>query len=187
MTKFLKRILGISLGTFQRLPLYKYIAKIFSNNIIIKEADNKDLRLFYSSFYKSKKNEKPINISTKDVTRFVAKKSNKIIGFVELVIRTKENTNLKSYWLYSLMVKPFYRGIGIGKLLTQAVIKEANNRRALALYLFVNKKNYKAIRLYSNLGFREKDNLSFEKLTNYKEGCLSSKHLIMEKNLEEQS
>jgi len=151
---FSKNLVYFCLRTIQGINVYRWIARSLQSGTEIKEADAKDMKAFYAWF-------RPTNASFPEshdpnVTNFVAKRKNKIIGFVQLV-RYPENTSFyEGYWLFCLMVRTLYRGMGIGKSLSQLVIERARAEGAKEILLFVYEDNHRAINLYRKLGFNMK-------------------------------
>lgn len=93
-------------------------------------------------------------IIKKEVTDFVAKHGKRKVGYVQL-IRKEISDQSPEYWLFSLTVNIFYRRLGIGRKLTEAVINKAKEEGANTLHLFVYNYNYRAIDFYKRLGFRQ--------------------------------
>lgn len=89
------------------------------------------------------------------VTRFVATRHGRVIGFVELVRHPPEHAPYVGFWLFSLYVfDPLYRGLGIGEALARCVIKLARDGGGEELWLVVNEQNRPATNLYQKLGFK---------------------------------
>lgn len=87
------------------------------------------------------------------VTNFVAKRGNQVLGFVQLVRHPPEHFPYVGAWLFSLVVRARYRGMGIGEALTRRVIEQASAEGARELRLLVYADNAPAINLYRKLGF----------------------------------
>jgi ribosomal protein S18 acetylase RimI-like enzyme len=87
------------------------------------------------------------------VTNYVAKRGNRLFGFVQLVRHPPEHFPYVGAWLFSLVVWGRYRGMGIGEALTRRVIEQAQSEGARELRLLVFADNAPAINLYRKLGF----------------------------------
>lgn len=88
------------------------------------------------------------------VTRFVATRQGRVIGFVELVRHPLDDAPYIGHWLFSLNVlDPKYRGFGIGETLARRVIQTARDEGGGDLWLIVGETNLPAIHLYRKLGF----------------------------------
>ncbi len=87
------------------------------------------------------------------VTAYVAMCEHEQIGSVLLVQHPSADFPLVGYWIYSLIVRMRYRGMGIGEALTRRVIREAEAENAKELCLTVFEGNFSAISLYHKLGF----------------------------------
>lgn len=88
------------------------------------------------------------------VTRLVAVRHERVIGFVELVRHPPEHAPFVGFWLFSLYVlDPLYRGSGIGEALACHAIGLARREGAKELWLVVGETNCPAINLYRKLGF----------------------------------
>lgn len=83
----------------------------------------------------------------------VAASGSTLLGYVELVRYSQDHPVSPGYWLRRLLIKPFFRGMGIGEALTLEVIRRAEAENADKLYLVVRKSNERAIRLYQKMGF----------------------------------
>ena len=147
----LRRLAGFFIRKIQGVPAYRKAVKLFRSGIEITEADEDDVRIVYAWFNPGDA-EVPIRLNP-NVTDFVAKKGRKVVGFVQMVRQHEGNHPYKSYWLYSLVVKPLYRGMGVGEELTIKVIQEAKEEGAEELLLLVREDNQRAISLYRKLGF----------------------------------
>lgn len=90
----------------------------------------------------------------KDVKRiFVAKTSNKIIGFVAFQSKTQENEWCgKCIELEQIYIKPSHANKGIGKKLLQKVREESEKRKA-NIRLMMSPKNKNALQFYTKQGF----------------------------------
>ena len=73
----------------------------------------------------------------------------KVVGFCLLSFITDEGTVLQ------VAVLPEYRGMGIGKELTESAMKQARAKGVTVVFLEVRVSNTPAIRLYRSLGFEE--------------------------------
>lgn len=151
LSQFLKKICGYCLRKIQTVPFYRKIVRLFICGIEVKEADEQEIKEFYRLSNPTAKIQRSPN---PNVTNFVAKKGEKVVGVVHLVRHCQDSNPYFGYWLFSLRVRTFYRGMGVGTALTQAVIEKARSENAKELYLLVHKDNYRAVGLYQKLGFR---------------------------------
>ena len=150
----LRRLLGFCLRRIQGISVYRRIAKSLWFNIKIKKADQEDLRKVHA-WFNPRSAEPPVSRNP-SVTNFVAKKGKRVIGFVQLVRHSETKHAYAGYWLFSLKVRIFYRALGIGAQLSQAVIDMTRNEGAKELSLLVREDNQWAISLYTKLGFKRK-------------------------------
>ena len=149
---FCKRLVRFCVIKMQSIAIYRWIARSFQSGIRIKEADERDLKAFYT-WYRPSKVEVSVSQDSRS-TDFVAQKGSMVIGFAQLV-RHSENTDFyEGYWLFGLVVKTRYRGMRIGEKLSQAVIERAKEEGANEILLLVRDNNRPAIDLYHKLGFR---------------------------------
>jgi len=138
----------------QGIPVYRKLARLFWLGIGIKEADEEDIRRFNAWF---KRIGGRASISRdRNVTNLVAKRGSKVIGSVQLMRFPEGSPLYAGYWLFSLTVNSFYRGMGIGEKLSRVVIEKARAEGAEELLLRVGEDNHRAINLYRKLGFRIK-------------------------------
>lgn len=84
---------------------------------------------------------------------FVARHGRRVVGVVQHVVRPGDAL-WSGDWLYALVVWTPYRGMGIGRRLTEAVVARARRRGAERLLLTAPRGNRAAIALYAGLGFR---------------------------------
>ena len=84
---------------------------------------------------------------------YVWEENGKIIGNASL-IPFRENGR-RVYLIANVATHPDYRRHGIGRALTERVMKQALDKKASAIWLHVRDDNPGAIKLYESLGFRE--------------------------------
>jgi ribosomal protein S18 acetylase RimI-like enzyme len=176
----LKRLLGYWSGKIQDLRIYRKLVKPSRNGIVISEAKIEEIRKFSKRF--SINREVPIS-SDCSVTNFIAKRKEKIIGFVQLVNYPKDYKNYSGYWLFSLEVKFFYRRLGIGTELTKAVIEKATRVKAEELSLLVFEDNYKAINLYRKFDFKNRIIPNLEEQLENEEFIYGRRRVVLSKSL----
>lgn len=142
---------GAGLQKLQGLEAYRRLAAHLRPSISFLEAEEHDMEEYHSTW-----NCDPANISYRHdplVTNFVAKAGGKIVGFIQLVRHPESHYPYTGYWLFGLMVRVPYRGMGIGRELSMKVIEKADEEGAPELNLLVNEKNKAAISLYRQLKF----------------------------------
>jgi len=138
----------------QGIPFYRKLARLFWLGTGIKEADEEDIRRF-NTWFKRIGGRASI-LRDRNVTRLVAKRGSKVVGSVQLMRFPEGSPLFTGYWLFSLIVNSFYRGMGIGEKLSRVVIEKARAEGAEELFLRVGEDNHRAINLYCKLGFRIK-------------------------------
>ena len=84
---------------------------------------------------------------------YVWEQDKRIIGNASLIPFRDQGRRI--YLIANVAVHPDYRRRGIGRTLTERVMKQARDRKASALWLHVRDDNPGAIKLYEDLGFRE--------------------------------
>ena len=87
------------------------------------------------------------------LTGYVWEQDKRIIGNASLIPFRDKGTRI--YLIANVAVHPDYRRRGIGRALTERVMKQARDKRASAIWLHVRDDNPGAIKLYEDLGFRE--------------------------------
>ncbi len=94
---------------------------------------------------------------------YVYKVENEIVGCI--LIRTKRDKHFhKTYWIYSVLIFPEYRGKGYSKELMRLAIEKCD---ASCVYLCVNKENITAINLYHQIGFHKVGDRNDDNLMRY--------------------
>src|SRR5512133_238896 len=84
---------------------------------------------------------------------YVWEQDGKIVGNASLIpFRDKGK---RVYLVANVATHPDYRRRGIGRALTEGVMKQARDKKAAAIWLHVRDDNLGAIKLYEELGFRE--------------------------------
>lgn len=87
------------------------------------------------------------------LTGYVWEQDGRIVGNASLIpFRDKGK---RVYLIANVATHPDYRRRGIGRALTERVMKQAHNKNASAIWLHVRDDNPGAIQLYQDLGFRE--------------------------------
>jgi signal peptidase I len=149
---FLRRIAAFTLLRLQRRGSYRAIGRSLGLRIETVQAAREDLEAVSrhldplgSSFGLS---------ADPGATDYVARRGAEVIGYVQLVDRSKDYAPWSGYWLFSLVVWNRYRGLGVGEALTRLVIQQAKARGAEELLLVVREDNWSAIALYDKLGFQ---------------------------------
>lgn len=85
----------------------------------------------------------------------VAVRKGTIIGALAMTHFTNKKNGLPGWWLWGVLVRGPYRGLGIGEALVRNALKVAEERGATEVNLFVFEKARAARRLYEKIGFRE--------------------------------
>ena len=86
---------------------------------------------------------------------FVARREGSICGSVQMVAPPRNNEAQKSIVaVQHLFVAPWARGVGVGRLLMEAVEAEAKARRFKVINLDVRETQTQAIAMYETLGYR---------------------------------
>lgn len=183
LSQFLKKICGYCLRKIQTVPFYRKIVRLFICRIEVKEADEEEIKEFY---HWSNPSAKIQILHNPNVTNFVAKKGEKVVGFVHLVRHCQDNNPYFGYWLSSLSVRTFYRGMGVGMALTQAVVEKAISENAKELYLLVHQDDYRAVNLYQKLGFRNIVIPSLEERLEKERLVSGRRRVVMAKELKKQ-
>jgi len=148
----LRRGAGDGLRFVQSQGIFRVVGRRIYGEISITMASSSNLEYVYSRLNPGI----PSAPSPPDplVTRLVAVRRGRIIGFVELVRHPPEHAPYVGHWLFSLHVlDPLYRGLGIGEALAHHVIGLARREEARELWLVVGATNWPAIGLYRKLGF----------------------------------
>jgi len=84
---------------------------------------------------------------------YVWEQDGRIVGNASLIpFRTKGK---RIYLVANVATHPDYRRRGIGRALTERVMKQARDKRASAIWLHVRDDNPGAIKMYEGLGFQE--------------------------------
>lgn len=148
-----RRIAGAFLFRLQNYYLYRVIVKRLFKHVSIVEATDGDMQLVHAHFNPNE----PIIPENPDpnVTNYVAKRTAKVLGFVQLVRHVEPDIPMKGHWLFSLTVWGRYRGLGVGESLTKRVIDRSVLDGASELLLLVFQDNIRAICLYRKLGFEQ--------------------------------
>jgi GNAT superfamily N-acetyltransferase len=84
---------------------------------------------------------------------YVWEEGGKIIGNASLI--PFRDNGKRIYLIANVATHPDYRRHGIGRALTERVMKQARDKKASAIWLHVRDDNPGAIKLYQDLGFRE--------------------------------
>ena len=154
MQERLRRLLVLAFTTAQGYYVYRRAAKLLKIGTEIKEADNDEGRRVTGH---------AVSMGT-DNTIFIAKKRERIVGYVEWVRRSEQHYPLNGHWLDGLMVVTIYRGMGIGEKLTRTVIEKSKKEGAEGLSVLVFEDNHRAIRLYHKLNFNRRVIPALEKI-----------------------
>jgi len=146
-----RRVGGRGLLKAQEFATYRRFARKLRPDMTLCEADEKDMNAFHAQ-WNSEIQPEPYRHNP-EVTNFVAKHGKTIFGFIQLVRHPDSHYPFTGFWLFSLMVRVPYRGMGLGRELSMRVILMAQEEGASELSLLVNEKNQPAIALYRDLQF----------------------------------
>jgi GNAT superfamily N-acetyltransferase len=86
---------------------------------------------------------------------YVARESDKVIAMAALHYTTSTAEGGKVAWFEDMVVRPEYRGRGIGRMLLGYVIERARAEGALRVMLLTDGDNERAQALYRKLGFAD--------------------------------
>jgi ribosomal protein S18 acetylase RimI-like enzyme len=84
---------------------------------------------------------------------YVWEQDGRIIGNASLIPFREKGKRV--YLIANVATHPDYRRRGIGRALTERVMKQAHDKKASAIWLHVRDDNPSAIKLYQDLGFQE--------------------------------
>ncbi len=151
-TSLLRRVAGKLLRLVQTAPLYRRLGRKLVGDIVVEIADETALEEVHGRLnpWQPYRGALP----NPDVTGWVARKGEAIVGFVQFVHRGEERGLWRGDWLRSMYVWPASRGMGIGDRLVEAVCERARATGAEDLFLLVGRENETAIGLFKKHGFR---------------------------------
>ena len=78
----------------------------------------------------------------KDYCKLILLDDNKLVGFISIFPTDGEERNDLSPWYATMYVKKEFRGKGYSKILNNAILEEAKNRKIKRLYLKTELNNY---------------------------------------------
>ena len=147
-----KRTAAKLIGRIQGFSFYKKIFFFIRCRVEIDYASREDMiKLFPNQYSLGNHTE---HSSSYEIWNFTAKKKDNIVGFIQLVKRNKTSYPYDGFWIHSLHVNTFFRGLGIGRDLVRHVIRKTEEENAQKTILLVGEKNEKAIELYRKMGFQ---------------------------------
>ena len=165
----------------QRTSAYRYLAGRFVRNIRIGEANDQE-RLLVHSWWNPGYSGTSVP-SSPHTTDFVAKKGNRVVGYVQLVRRSENFKSEAGHWLFGLLVRPLYRNMGIGEALSRKVIEQASQEGARELLLLVHEDNRNAVELYRKLGFERRKIEGLEESLEKERSATGRRRVVMGKLL----
>lgn len=151
-----RQLMSWLLQCIQAISLYRSFMRHFVQHwwhppIVIKEASNDELAEILKWINPGV--WKPVPPRGPNVSRYSAKISGRLAGYVELLSqRHKQDLHLNC-WVVSTHVRFRYRGWGLGEILVRHVMEQAQREGAQELLLVVNEEDTPAVRLYTKLGF----------------------------------
>lgn len=151
----------VSLSLIQGIKIYRrLIKKILNKNIVIRIAQLEDKEQLRDLYMVSNSDiEDGIINAEKDGFWLIAKKGEKLVASIA-ISRYEKNPEL--WIIHGLIVKPLFRGLGIGEKLVESTIIKAEENEALEIGLFINKKSKPALNLYKKIGFEINSNYPSE-------------------------
>jgi signal peptidase I len=145
----------------QACRLYRCVIKVFVNeNVLIRQMNLEDKEQLRDLYLVSMPDimDGILNFD-KDGFWLIAERKNKIVGAMTI---SKHEKGRKLWLIFGLVVKPLFRGKGIGEKLVKEAIKKAKDSGALRIGLFVNTGSKAAVNLYKKAGFKADDEFSQE-------------------------
>lgn len=182
---YIRELLSFFLRTFQKNRLYRQMMGHYFQAVKIREAQDLDMLFVYQWFNPGADIDKPQKRSH-NAHNWVAEYRGRIVGFVQLVFYPYENTFYSGYWLFSLRVRTFMRGMGIGEELCETVIEQATAKGASSLRLLVYEGNNAAVDLYKKLGFVKKSMPVIEGALSEELNFSKRRRILMEKIITDQ-
>lgn len=146
-----RRVAGLLLRSTLRSRAVRLFLKRLKFEYVVQEACLPDL-IAVNAWLDPGADREP-GPSNPSVTNYVAKRGRRVIGLVRLGRHDGANSWYPGYWLWSLIVRAPYRGLGIGEALTHRVIERARAEGAQELFLAVFEDSVPAVTLYRKLGF----------------------------------
>ncbi len=128
----------------------------------------------------SKAIDRLANDTGEDCSRLVARKKNNVVGVVTIDCKKSKNHFPQGWWLWGLVIRPRYRGLGIGLELINKAISEIKKRAGKDIKIFVEKENIAAMGLYEKIGFIEVNKPEWANEEWYKKRCEKEKIMILE-------
>ncbi len=149
----LRRSAAAAIRLMQGFVLYRHIGRcLVARSVTIREATNSN-KLAVQRWLNPDVNAEYVLSRNPNVTDWVANYHGQLVGFVQLVRHPPEHSPYIGYWLFSLYVKSLWQRLGVGQMLSQAVIERARAEGAQTLDLLIFNDNFRAIQLYRKLGF----------------------------------
>lgn len=140
------------LARLQSAPLYRRIGRRGAPRVTVRAATAEDLVAVHAI----RAPGTPYGAWPEDPswTPLVAVRSGRLVGSVDLVRHPPHDAPYTGYWLSSLLVfRLTDRGLGVGEVLTRAVVDLSREEGAPAVHLLVHDGNRAALRLYEKCGF----------------------------------
>ena len=145
-----KFINQIENSLIDKYHLRKYLNKVFPYNI-----------LHFLDFYNN--------------NLFLLLEDDNVVGSILLRNRVSTHSLKKFWWIYSVYIKENCRRKGYGKIIMDKSIAWLTNNNSEAVYLYVDRKNIKAISLYEKMNFKIIEKSKYHKI--------DSKQYLMEKTI----
>ena len=147
---------------FNRVYRIKFLRRMRRNFFPLQELICRPLALkdkglydrFISEYCKNSKtnSEIPNQPFQIDIGEYIAEYKGRIVGYAKL---NKSENAVNEWEIISLMVLREFWGYGIGEKIMKTIIKDIVNPMGKRIIIGVDKFNYKAINLYSKLGFKQ--------------------------------
>ena len=180
----IRRSAGAALRQVQGFGLYRRVVSLMAGrHVTICEATDVD-KLAVQMWLNPEGNPPQALHRNPFVTDLVAHCLGCLAGFVQLVRHPPEHAPYVGYWLFSLYVKPLFKGAGIGETLSREIIARACSEGAQTLDLLVFNDNVPAIRMYRKLGFEMHTIAELESRLVREENPSGRRRVLMRKRLE---
>lgn len=128
--------------------------KRLRSHIKVRKAKTRD-RLELSRWFGNRGMNEPGPVDYETEQVFVARFHGILAGCVKLIYFGAKRPNMPGYWLYALVVKSVFRGMGAGQMLCRTAVQYAQSCGVSDLHLLAHPENLIALRVYENSGFEK--------------------------------
>lgn len=181
-----RRIASLTIRYIQNLQTYRNFASRFFRGTVTVTDANREESQWIRTYFNADGFDR-LSMICPDAADVIAKRNGKPVAFARWVTANEPYPAIGRFRIEFLFVRTLYRGMGIGELLIQHVIRRVMQKGATELLLFIRQDENRALSLYRKLGFEPVILPELETQLKDEERQYGRRRMVMRRSLNERS